>query len=360
MVTGDSAAALEAEGSRELGKGTWAGNEMAVDLFERAIAVDPVFVSAYIGLTRAYVQRARQLGLGQRWLDPAITSGEKAVELDPSRGDAYLALAGAYRNKGTLSKELELWQRRGHLQPNDPEATERVGWILWFTGRAKEALPWLQKTIAQRPDGEWGQFYLGNAYLALRNYPEAERMYRRMLALNPDHSSAQAGVIWSLLAAGKDEEARVLLGTFQASPLDGDRYFVKLADLEYFLGEDEMALAHGRKGLAEEPAERYWPRGFTPGTIVGALLWSTERHAAEDALRRSEKIDRDRLDGGDEGYMPHIDLAAVSAIRGEVRAACQSITSAIAAGWCYQSLAVRDPLFTALRSDDEFQLIMAD
>lgn len=360
MVTSDSASTLEAEGRRELGQGTGASNERAVALFERALDVDPKFAPAYIGLTRAWVQRTRQLRLGRRWLDPAITAGEKAVELDPSLGDAYVALGVAYRSTGKLRKELDLWQRRAHLEPDDPDATERVGWILWFTGRANEALPWLQKTVAQRPAGEWGHFYLGNAHLALRNYSEAERMYRRMLELHPDHSSAHAGAIWSLLAASKDEEARSLLRIFQASPLDGDRYFLKVADLEHFLGENETALLHGREALAEEPEERYWPRGFTASTIVGAILWSTERAAAEDALRLSEQIDRDRLDGGDEGYMPHINSAAVNAIRGDIRAACQSFSAAVLAGWRYQSLAVRDPLFRALRADDEFQLIVAD
>ncbi len=51
-----------------------------------------------------------------------------------------------------------------------------------------------RETVAERPAGRWGYFYLGNANLALRNYSEAERMYRRMLELHPDHSSAHAGV----------------------------------------------------------------------------------------------------------------------------------------------------------------------
>src|SRR5437764_7717848 len=37
---------------------------------------------------------------------------------------------------------------------------------------------------------------------------EAERMYGTALRLHPDHSSAQAGVIWAMLAVNRDEEAR--------------------------------------------------------------------------------------------------------------------------------------------------------
>ncbi len=84
-----------------------------------------------------------------------------------------------------------------------------------------------------------------------------------------------------------------------------------------------------------------------------------DRSGAEDALRRSEQIDRDRLEGGDEGYMPHIDLTAVHAMRGDVRAARRSLRAAIDAGWRYPSLAARDPLLRALRGDNEFQSIVA-
>jgi len=117
---------------------------------------------------------------------------------------------------------------------------------------------------------------------------------------------------------------------------------------------DELkASQHAREALAE-PDERYWPRGFLASTILGALLWRSDREGAQAELASSERINRERLEGGDEGYMPHIDLAAVEAIRGEARAACRSLRAAIAAGWRYPALAGRDRRFESLRTDDEF------
>jgi hypothetical protein len=116
-------------------------------------------------------------------------------------------------------------------------------------------------------------------------------------------------------------------------------------------------LLHSREALAE-PAERYWPRGFLASTILAALLWQDDRVAAGEHLAESERIDRDRLAGGDEGYMPHIDLAAVDAIRGETAAACESLRSAIAAGWRYGALAARDRLFANMRGDREFRSLV--
>ena len=271
---------------------------------------------------------------------------------------AHVELARAYRAKGRLGDELDLWQRRVKADPKDAIAHQRLGWVLWFTGRAKEGLPWLGAGAEMSPGDPWAHFYLGNANLALGDCGEAERMYRKALAFQSDHSSAQAGVIWSLLAGNKDQEARSELHQFQTGTFDGDRYPLKLADLEYFLGDHKNASLHAREALAE-PDERYWPRGFLASTIFGALLWRTDRVAAEDHLGESERIDLQRLDGGDEGYMPHIDLAAVRAIRGDVSAGCDSLRTAMTLGWHYPALATRERLFESLRASQDFRSLVA-
>jgi tetratricopeptide (TPR) repeat protein len=198
------------------------------------------------------------------------------------------------------------------------------------------------------------RFYLGNANLALGDHDEAERMYRDALQIDSQHSSAQAGLIWSLLAATKEDDARSELHRFQTGSFDSDRYPLKVADAEYFLGERASALVHANQALAE-PDERYWPRGILASTILGALQWTADRNDAQRQLERSEQIDNDRLESGDQGYMAHFDHAAVAAVRGDLRTACSSLQAAIATGWRYGSLATRDPLFENLRADPEFR-----
>lgn len=349
------------KGRAALSEGTRESNERAVAHFERAIALEPHFAPAYVGLATAYLQRSEERPDGPR-LERAIAAGEKAIELEPLPADGYLALGRAYRSKGSLRKEHELWQRRVQMVPSDAIARTREGWVLWFMGRPDEALLWLNAAAAQESEDPWVQrwvyFFLGNANLALSNHAEAERLYRVQLDMHPDHSSAQAGLIWSMLAAHEDTEARSQLKRFQTNSYDGDRYPLKLADIEYFLNEDENAVEHARQALAE-PDERYWPRGFLASTILGGLLRSTQRRAATRLLAASERIDRERLEGGDEGYMPHIDLAAIEAVRGEATKACRSLRAAIAAGWRYPALAVRDRLFEGLRRDPEFISLMS-
>jgi tetratricopeptide (TPR) repeat protein len=352
-----TAATLTADGLTELSHETEASNERAVALFLRAVDLDAAFAPAHLALAKAYLQRSDDLGLGRLWLESAVSAATRALDLDPALADACYVVGRAYRIQGWLREEKQLWQLRLKVDPDDAIANERLGWVLWFTGRAEDALPWLNAAAALRPDNPWARFYLGNANLAIGDHTHAEQMYRSALEINPEHSSAQAGVIWSLLASKKDEDARYELSKLQSRPFDGDRYPLKLADLEYFVGEDQDALVHANQALAE-PEERYWPRGVLASTLVGALLWPDERASAQQQLELSERIDNDRLRDGDQGCMAHFDLAAVQAIRGDVGSACRSLRTAVDAGWRYASLASRDRLFENLRADPEFQSIV--
>jgi tetratricopeptide (TPR) repeat protein len=357
VLVKSTAATLTSEGLNELSRETTESNERAVALFERAISINSEFGQAHAGLAKAYVQRTDDLQLGPSWLDSAVAEGKRALDLDPSLVDCYLALGRAYRIKGWLREELALWQGRLKLAPNDAVANERVGWVLWFTGRAQEGQLWLRAAAALRPQSAWVHFYLGNANLALGEHDEAQRMYRNALQIDPEHSSAQAGVIWSLLAAMKDDEARSELHMFETGSFDKDRYPLKIADIEFFLGEREGALFHAKQALAE-PEARYWPRGILASTILGAVQWTADRDDAQQQLDGSEQIDQRRLVNGDQGYMAHFDRAAIRAIRGDLRAACESLRAAINAGWRYGSVASRDPLFNNIRSDPEFRSIV--
>jgi tetratricopeptide (TPR) repeat protein len=229
--------------------------------------------------------------------------------------------------------------------------------VLWFTGHPDEAVPWLEAAAAARPSGRWAHFILGNAELAARQFADAERWYRTAPKIDPTHSSAAAGLLWSLLAANRDDEARAELRSFQTGSFDGDRQSLKLADIEFFVGDRTTAVAHAKQAL-EEPEERYWPRGFLASTLLGAALWADDRPAAEQHLRLSERIDRARLEGGDQGYMAHVDLAAIKSTTGDAHAACESMRAAIDAGWRYSALAATDPLFENIRPEPNFAALL--
>lgn len=291
--------------------------------------------------------------------DPsAVRLLREAIDLDPSLREAYVGLGRLYYRNAWLEAELDLWLQRIGVDPTDPDAHERIGWILWFTGRAEESLPWLERNLALRPSGKWGRFYLGNAKLILGRYAEAERAYRAAIEMQSDFSSAHAGLAWTLFAAGHLDEARAQCDRMRMTTLDGDRYDVKMADLDLFSGEASAAAERARRVPPEDPRAwpaRYWPRGTSATTILAGALIDRDNSAVAAALAASESVNRARLANGDEGYLPRYDLAAVHALDGKRDEACRWLSEAIAVGWWFPDLARRDPLLRALHEHPPFE-----
>lgn len=233
-----------------------------------------------------------------------------------------------------------------------------MGWLLWFTGHADEALPHLKKALEIDPQSHWGHFFMGNASLALELYERAEEMYGKALELKGDLSSGHIGLICTYLSQGKREQAIEQNMHFRANP-DKDRYFVKAADVELLLGNAEKARVFAESGATAAPEARYYPRGVYATTILGCLLWEEDRTEAKRRLDQSLRLARTRLDQGDESYMPHYDLGAVHAIQGDKAEACRRLQSAVDAGWRACRMASRDPLLRNLHDDQQFQQIMA-
>jgi TolB-like protein/DNA-binding winged helix-turn-helix (wHTH) protein/Tfp pilus assembly protein PilF len=115
--------------------------------FQQAIDADPNFAAAYIGLARAH-----QILLQGSNDDLPIMrrAAEKAVELDPSSSDAWVALADAKRESWDRNGAEEEYRRAIALNPNDAQAHDGLGGILDTTGRLDEG--WKEYQLAQQLD----------------------------------------------------------------------------------------------------------------------------------------------------------------------------------------------------------------
>lgn len=346
------------EGRARLARRTPDDAEAAVGCFQQAIALDPGNAGAHAGLADAYMARTTRHGLGDEWLDAAVVSAQRAVELAPEAAEGYRALAGAYYRRGWNLKQLDASRRLLALDPRQASGGLSPGWPLCFAGRADEGLPYLSAAREREPASAWASFYLGTAFQALEMHPEAEEAYGRAVALGR-LSSGHLALICTYLAQGKEEQARAENERLRANP-DRDRIFVKAADAELLLGNGAAARRLAEEGVASAPQQRYFPRGVYAATILGCVLWEEDRAAAQGHLADSEALDHAALAGGDDGPMPRCDLAAVHAIRGETAEALRWLRAAVDAGWRAHRLAVRDPLLATLHGDGRFGRLMAE
>ena len=189
-----------------------AGIEKSIGYFEEAIAKDPAFAPAYLGLAEAHSELGSVLiggppGVERRQVLVAI---RKALRLDPNLVEAHLLLAETAQEQWRWAEAKAEYQLALELAPNDSGAYEGLaGWQL-CQGHTDEAL-----TLAQQAR-ELDRLGSTNSLVAWilfqsRRYDEAIRELRSALDVRPD----RVGDLWllgfALVMKGQPQEAIPLL-----------------------------------------------------------------------------------------------------------------------------------------------------
>jgi adenylate cyclase len=181
---------------------------------------------------------------------------EEAIALDPEYADAYLNLSAVhlmdmmYGSSESLEQSLKL-------------AEEMV-----------------QKAISLRGAYADARAFLGRIYLTKRQYDEAIAEGERAVALYPNSAFINAALAFSLMYAGRPEDAIVLYKkAIRLSPIADLWYFRGLGGCYSMAGRYEEAISEYKKAIKRNP----------DGVIahVGAAaaysLWEREKEAQAEA-----------------------------------------------------------------------------
>ena len=257
---------LKGEGA--FGSGSGAGDEASIAYYKDAINKDPTFAPAYVGLAQAYDRLGSVLvGAPPGEVRPKIiAAARKALELDPGLAQAHVLL-GATQQRDWQWAEAEAEYRRAlELNPNDALAYRGLAFWLLCHGRIEEALDWSRHARELDPLGVPAAGH-GRILFHARRYDEAIRVYRSVLAGDPDHAPANTYLGMALIASGQPGKAippleRVVSGSNR--PIDA-------------LGMLVMAYAKaGRRADALRLLEQLKKRqrtGYVPaGAFVNAYL----------------------------------------------------------------------------------------
>jgi serine/threonine-protein kinase len=192
--------------------------DTAIDLFNRAIALDAAYARAYAGLGGAFWQKytatkepswvdlARSACTHALALDPSLEEGyvcrgtvragtgeydsaardfERALERGPTNDEAYLGLAIAQEGAGNFAAAEQTYRRAVDLRPQYWASRE---WLAaFYRGRARyaEAAQQYQAAIALTPDNARAHYALGGLYLFLGRYDDAIASFRQSVSLGP-------------------------------------------------------------------------------------------------------------------------------------------------------------------------------
>ncbi len=283
------------------GRGLWAQftpssfNE-ARHCFERAIALDPSYALAHVGMADVYTWSMNVGGLSEaRALQPMYDYARRAVELDDQLGEAHASLGFAtwlqqrdvdvaerhFRRAIELNpsdanahewfSEMLLAIGRGDeslihslraetLDPMSPRTKALVSWHRHHAGRFEEALAKADQVVAMAGGFPMGHFMRGHALERLGRFDEA------LQAL--DTADALFGGAWltvyvrcfALAGAGRLGEARAVVRTLTEASRTSyvKRWF--LAMVHVAIGETDTALGYFEQSHAEQETWTTWLR----------------------------------------------------------------------------------------------------
>ncbi len=263
-------------------KGGSANYRRALDYNNQAIAIDPNFALAYVGVAEAY----RFFGANSL-LDPqeadakAKEAIQKALELDDTLAEAHVALAQIKRNEwnwaaaeveykraielnpnfsrahnnyalflsilGRRDEALAEIKRARELDPLDARFLADEGQILYDARRYDEAIQQFQATLKAEPDDVFALAYLAYIYASKGDHAEAVNYYRKYMDAEGETSSTKCYLGYALARSGRRDEAIQLLAQLKAT-----KEYVspgEMAVLYAGLGDKEEAFASLEKAF---------------------------------------------------------------------------------------------------------------
>jgi len=331
-------------------------NEQAIELYNKAIELDPDYALAHAGLGDAYLQRVIRFGFPEaEWFDAAIEEAQKAISLDPDLAEGHKVLGSAYGFvKGWWKKAVEACQKAVEANPNSALARSSLGACYSAIGEFDKAFPFIKKAIALSPADAFPCADLGDIYIGLDDPVRAEEWLRKSLELQPDLDVTHARLIDLYLCLGEYNKAIEQSQTFLSKFPDYPYAIEYAADAELFSGHYEKAQEYYQK----IGTQKYYE---SAGIALGYIYWKAGR---KDEARKlfQENLDRlqKQLEEGDESSEIRFFMAAICAIQGNKEEALKWLQKAVDAGYRDYRYISRYPLLENIRDDERFKRIMDD
>jgi TolB-like protein/Tfp pilus assembly protein PilF len=287
--------------------------DAAIEHFQRAIELDPNFALALDGLGASYVNRVFKGFGGAEDYERAEVAFNKALAIDPKLVEARMLMVFVYLWRGEKQKAREEVARARREYPDEP--------VVHFV-----------KATLHRLDGEYGR---------------ALRSYDRLMRLDPAaHVVASYNRALVYMYMGNFEEVAKQLD--QAGDPDNPLVKTFRALALYYTGQTDAAVELMQDNVADHPNMH----GIRP--FMAMFLSAQGKHEEARAQLNSGVIRNAEVDP-DIAYS----VASVYALEGMRAEAFEWLTRAIALGnenlVCFEN----DPNWTTLRSDEQFQKLIA-
>jgi DNA-binding winged helix-turn-helix (wHTH) protein/TolB-like protein/Tfp pilus assembly protein PilF len=185
-------------------------NEIARDMFRRAIALDASFALAYAALAQTYAADHRNQWTQGRAaaIDQAFKLARTAHEINPDVRETYWVLALVHLERGQHQQALDYLETAVRLYPSFADAYALMGGIRAYMGEPASAVPLVRTAMRLNPDAGYLYFLiLGRAYFALGELEQARLNLEHALMRNPVNLEARVYMAASLVSAHAKTDA---------------------------------------------------------------------------------------------------------------------------------------------------------
>ena len=257
--------------------------EDAARYFQDAIDLDADFALAYVGLADSYQLMGTHTN--RRWeeLRPlAMAAAEKAIELDPNLGEAYISLAMIHHESRESDLAGPLFVRGLELSPNYATGRQWYSEYLGDTGNLEAELEQIELALRLDPLSPIiNHIYAGR----LRNRGDlrgAEAVWKKTLERNPDFSRGYQGLsVLYFRDLGQLDDAAIIVRKATLLNPQSASNFALLANIFLSLGDIEQA----ESWVAE--ANRLNPSHFDSRLVTASILVARDRWEEAAELSRT-------------------------------------------------------------------------
>ncbi len=357
-----------------------------IGYYEQALDIDPQYAAAHAGLCDAYVARY-ELSNSADDIDSAENACASALASNPRLYMVHTALGDLYRRTGRTAQAEEAFDNALEINAQDAQAMIGMASVYQRQQKYPEAEALLHMAIGAQP-GNWRTINsLGRFLFTTGRYVEAADAYRQVVLLNPDNFQARGNLGSALTMAG-DFEAGKLVFEESLELRSSRTAYSNLGVIYYYLGEFENSVATHRKAVKLAPGDALmWLN------LADALYFADHEMESQEVFRRADELSGSRLtidpsdieaiyvnawarhmlgdsDAAQAGVARGLTIAPTNPFGfyydaliktqlGDYSVAVDSLKAAIENGYPVTMLAA-EPYLDELRSDDDFQSLVAD
>jgi eukaryotic-like serine/threonine-protein kinase len=284
-------------------------------LLLHAVSLDPNFAHAYALLANFYDFQAANFSTGASDnLKRAEENANRALKLNPDLPEGMYPLGGAYVEAGSPEKGIPLLRRAVALEPNNGDALQMLSYSSYYIGFNQRAGEGYHRISELNPLTLQPHWMYARMLLYQGRGDEAEREMREVVGRSPDQYKALGYFGMMLYYNGKLDEAQGYLDrAVQLSPP----------------GEETALIAAGMLYAARKQRDKIAPQ----------LL----------QYRPDQQIDADAAEW----------LGGIHALLGDRDQAIAWLKRSVELGLMNYPWYQHDKNYDSLRSDPEFQKIMA-